>query len=171
MDRKNLIFYTDGSCSGNPGPGGYGVICLDESEQVVRYMYSQRAPATTNNRMELSAILHTLELASQHPEYNFIIYSDSSYAINCVNLWIHNWANNQWQNSKKKTVENLDLVKEIYKYIAFPLPNYTLSKVKGHKGLFGNEVVDRLAKGDNKEFLNLLKDYSFESILSSIENK
>lgn len=166
MKKKDLIFYTDGSCSKNPGPGGYGIICLDEENKQIKYQYSESFDLTTNNRMELSAILHVIKLANKYREYNFITFSDSAYAVNCINLWIYTWSENGWQNSKKKTIENIDLIKEIYKYIEFPLPNFILSKVDGHAGLLGNEAADRLATGNQKELDKLLKDYSFEGLLT-----
>lgn len=165
MEKENLIFYTDGSCSKNPGPGGYGVICLDEKNKQIKYQYSESFDMTTNNRMELSAIFHVIKLAYQNRDYNFITFSDSAYAINSINSWVYSWSENGWQNSKKKTIENVDLIKEIYQYIKFPLPNFILSKIEGHSGLLGNEAADRLATGKQKELNKLLKGYSYKGSL------
>lgn len=160
-------FYTDGACSGNPGPGGYGVVeldtCLRETyssyieSYSLNYEYSERCEDTTNNREELKAILHVLKLAAAHPAEGYIIYSDSAYAVNSVNNWIHNWANNNWLNSKKVTVENVDLMQEIYQYIN--LDNYLLKKVSGHSGELGNELADAAATGNSKKREELIKRY------------
>ena len=160
-------FYTDGACSRNPGPGGYGVVeldtCLRETyssyieSYSLNYEYSERCEDTTNNREELKAILHVLKLAAAHPAEGYIIYSDSAYAVNSVNNWIHNWANNNWLNSKKVTVENVDLMQEIYQYIN--LDNYLLKKVSGHSGELGNELADAAATGNSKKREELIKRY------------
>lgn len=155
---QNLIFYTDGACAGNPGPGGFGVVCIYKN--ALKYQYSERDNDTTNNRMELKAVLHTLKLAKEYPNYDFTIYCDSAYVVQSVNSWIYSWACNGWYNSKKKQIENIDLMKEIYTYIQFPMSNFHLQKVKGHSGLVGNELADRLAVGDEKGFNNLIKKYN-----------
>lgn len=160
-------FYTDGACSGNPGPGGYGVVeldtCLRETyssyieSYSLNYEYSERCEDTTNNREELKAILHVLKLAAAHPAEGYIIYSDSAYAVNSVNNWIHNWANNNWLNSKKVTIENVDLMQEIYQYIN--LDNYLLKKISGHSGELGNELADAAATGNSKKREELIRRY------------
>ena len=160
-------FYTDGACSGNPGPGGFGVIelstCLRETyssyieSYSLNYEYSERCENTTNNREELKAILHVLKLAADNQEEGYIIYSDSAYAVNSINDWIRGWAANGWVNSKKVTVENVDLMQEIYKYIN--LDNYLLKKVSGHSGELGNELADAAATGNSKKREELIKRY------------
>lgn len=167
---NNLIFYTDGSCSGNPGPGGYGVVCLNKcysqtiSEYIERYTinynYSKYSENTTNNREELKAILHVLKLAAEHKEWDFTVYSDSAYAVNSINDWIYGWARNGWINSKKKPVENLDLMKEIYSYIEFPMENFELKKIEGHSGHLGNELADAYATNNQKKINDLVYRYS-----------
>ena len=160
-------FYTDGACSGNPGPGGFGVIelstCLRETyssyieSYSLNYEYSERCEDTTNNREELKAILHVLKLAATHPEEGYIIYSDSAYAVNSINDWIRGWAANGWVNSRKVTVENVDLMQEIYKYI--DLDNYLIRKIRGHDGELGNELADATATGNSKKKEELIKRY------------
>lgn len=161
------IFFTDGACSGNPGPGGYGVIelstCLRETidnyieSYSLNYEYSESFEHTTNNRMELMAILHVLKIAAEHPGEDYIICSDSAYAVNSINNWIRGWAAKGWVNSKKVTVENVDLMQEIYKYI--DLDNYTLKKVSGHSGELGNELADAAATGNGKKRDDLINKY------------
>lgn len=160
-------FYTDGACSGNPGPGGFGVIelssCIRETyssyieSYSLNYEYSERCEDTTNNREELKAILHVLKLAAAHPEEGYIIYSDSAYAVNSINDWIRGWAANGWVNSRKVTVENVDLMQEIYKYI--DLDNYLLRKIRGHDGELGNELADAAATENSKKKEELIKRY------------
>ena len=160
-------FYTDGACSGNPGPGGYGVVeldtCLREAyssyieSNSLNYEYAEYFDYVTNNQMELKAILHVLKLAAAHPAEGYIIYSDSAYAVNSINDWIRGWAANGWINSRKVTVENVDLMQEIYKYI--DLDNYLLKKVSGHSGELGNELADAAATGNSKKREELIKRY------------
>ena len=108
-------FWTDGACKGNPGPGGYGIIEIKDNQ--ILYEYSEYCDNTTNNREELKAILHVFELAAADPDNQYIIYSDSSYAVNIINDWIFTWAKNNWTNSKENQVENLDLILNLYKYV------------------------------------------------------
>lgn len=160
-------FYTDGACSGNPGPGGFGVIelstCLRETynsyveSYSLNYEYAEYFDYVTNNQMELKAILHVLKLAAAHPEEGYIIYSDSAYAVNSINDWIRGWAANGWVNSRKVTVENVDLMQEIYKYI--DLDNYLIRKIRGHDGELGNELADAAATGNSKKKEELIKRY------------
>lgn len=166
---NNLTFYTDGGCSSNPGPGGFGVVCLNTcysqtisdyiERHTINYTYSEQSESTTNNREELKAILHVLKIAAEHKEYDFTIYSDSAYAVNSINNWIYGWARNSWVNSKKKPVENLDLMQEIYKYVEFPMTNVTLKKIDGHKGILGNEFADALATNNKKKLDDLIYRY------------
>ena len=153
------IFYTDGSSKGNPGPGGYGVVEYDIKSNIIFYVYSEYFKNVTNNQMELKAILHVLKIAAEHKEYDFTIYSDSAYAVNSINNWIYGWARNGWVNSKKKPVENLDLMQEIYKYVEFPMTNVILKKIDGHKGILGNEFADALATNNKKKLDDLIHRY------------
>lgn len=160
-------FYVDGSSKGNPGPGGFGVIelstCIRETynsyveSYSLNYEYAEYFDYVTNNQMELKAILHVLKLAAAHPEEGYIIYSDSAYAVNSINDWIRGWAANGWVNSRKVTVENVDLMQEIYKYIN--LDNYLIRKIRGHDGELGNELADAAATGNSKKKEELIKRY------------
>ena len=160
-------FYVDGSSKGNPGPGGFGVIELDTciretynsyiESYSLNYEYAEYFDYVTNNQMELKAILHVLKLAAAHPKEGYIIYSDSAYAVNSINDWIRGWAANGWVNSRKVTVENVDLMQEIYKYI--DLDNYLIKKIRGHDGELGNELADAAATGNSKKREELIKRY------------
>ena len=161
-------FYVDGSSKGNPGPGGFGVIELDTciretynsyvESYSLNYEYAEYFDYVTNNQMELKAILHVLKLAAAHPEEGYIIYSDSAYAVNSINDWIRGWAANGWVNSRKVTVENVDLMQEIYKYI--DLDNYLLRKIRGHDGELGNELADAAATGDSRKRDELINKFN-----------
>ena len=158
MGTKIKKYWVDGACSGNPGPGGYAIVSLEENELV--YSYVEDFQHTTNNRMELMAILHVMKLAAEDKENDYLVYSDSAYAINSITNFIYGWARNGWMNSKKKQVENIDLMQEIYKYVEFPMLNFKLEKVHGHDGLLGNELADALAKNDKQKYLNLIKKHN-----------
>ena len=161
-------FYVDGSSKGNPGPGGFGVIeletCIRETynsyveSYSLNYEYAEYFDYVTNNQMELKAILHVLKLAAAHPEEGYIIYSDSAYAVNSINDWIRGWAANGWVNSRKVTVENVDLMQEIYKYI--DLDNYLLRKIRGHDGELGNELADAAATGNSRKRDELIDKFN-----------
>ena len=157
---NNLTFYTDGACSGNPGPGGYGVVEYDIKSNTIFYTYSEYFKNVTNNQMELKAILHVIKLAAADKENSYLVYSDSAYAVNSINTWMYGWARNGWINSKKKPVENLDLIQEIYSYLEFPMKNFDLRKINGHSGHLGNELADALATGNIKKKEELKHKYN-----------
>lgn len=144
-----MTIYTDGSCQYNPGPGGFGVIILDDNENVITY-HAERSEQTTNNREELKAILWAFlkygvpAAAGVEPP---TIYSDSAYCINTFTNWMFSWAKNNWIKSDKKVPENLDLIQMFYRRWN---QGYRINfqKVKGHSGEKWNEMVDRLAKGE-----------------------
>lgn len=143
-----MIIYTDGSCNFNPGPGGFGVVILDDNENIIT-THSERCENTTNNREELKAILWAFlkygvpAAAGIEPPK---VYSDSAYCINTFNNWMFSWAKNNWIKSNKKKPENLDLIQLYYKYYQKGY-RITLEKVKGHAGNKWNELADSLATG------------------------
>jgi ribonuclease HI len=176
MKKKKIReFYTDGACSGNPGKGGFGVVEIIETTilkkeketdkiiqkvtmPAVNYFYSSQSDLTTNNREELKAIIHVMELAAADPDNEYLVYSDSAYAVNMINDWIWRWAKSDWCNSKHKEVENVDLVQEIYKYLTIEFFNFQIKKCKGHAGIIGNELADALATNDYKKYCKTLID-------------
>jgi ribonuclease HI len=167
------IFYSDGACSGNPGPGGWGLVfALDYTSYdaendikktipIVMEAHCGQEENTTNNRMEMMAVLKCMELAAADQANNYICYSDSAYVVNMCNDWIRKWAKNGWQNSKKQTVENLDLVKKIYNYLNTDFFNFQLVKCAGHSGILGNELADALATKDKAKWNRLKMEYNF----------
>ena len=141
-----MIIFTDGACSGNPGPGGFGVVILDDNENLISY-YSEYSQQTTNNREELKAILWAFlrfgEPAAAGNEIP-IVYSDSAYCVNTFTSWMFNWAKNNWIKSDKKNPENLDLIKPFYEYWQRGF-RIELKKVKGHNNNQWNDFADVLA--------------------------
>ena len=114
------------------------------------YQYQEFKAPTTNNEMELMAILHILKKLDKEKKnkYDFIettiIYSDSAYCVNIINNWMFNWERNNWKRPKNEEIKNLNIIKQIYEL--YPLAS--VQKVKGHNGNIWNEYVDKLAKGE-----------------------
>ena len=144
-----MIIYTDGSAHPNPGPGGFGVVVLDNDENLL-YTYSKQSTDTTNNREELKAILYTFfNHGVKINDWNIhvpIVYSDSNYCVQTFNEWMFNWARNGWIKSDKKVPENLDLIQAYYDWYQKGY-RIDLRKIKGHAGHQWNEMADDLATG------------------------
>ena len=134
--------FTDGACSGNPGAGGWGVI--------LRYGATEKelcggSPETTNNRMELTAVIEALKALKR--ECDLTIYTDSRYVMDGVQQWLPNWKANGWRTTNKKSaVKNLDLWQELDALL--PLHKIKWIWVKGHNGHLENERVDKLARDE-----------------------
>ena len=144
---KEVLIFTDGSCLGNPGPGGYGVI-LKYGEHVKEL--AQGFEHTTNNRMELRAVIEGLS-ALREP-CAVILTTDSQYVKNGITSWLAGWKRNNWISSSKAPVKNKDLWQRLDKECA--RHQITFKWVKGHAGHPENERCDELARnaalGDNK---------------------
>lgn len=137
---KNVTIYTDGACSGNPGPGGWGCVLIYNN---VEKKLSGSKLNTTNNEMEISAVINGLK-ALKEP-CNVDIYSDSSYVVNSFkNNWIENWVQNGWLTSTKQSVKNKELWEELYSLTK--VHNVTFHKVKGHADNKYNNICDELAR-------------------------
>lgn len=131
----------------------------------IAYRYSRQFENVTNNQMELLALIHALELTqTKFKEEECFIYSDSAYCVNSFNLWIRNWAKNNWLNSKNQVVENLDLMKRLYKFLLIDFPNFEVNKCPGHAGIVENEIADALASNNQTKFAKILKEYNIEDI-------
>ena len=162
-----MIIYTDGSAHPNPGPGGFGVIVLDNDEKI-QYIYNKQfeKEKVTNNQMELKAILYaflnygvninTNEFTNNIP----IVYSDSNYCVQTFNSWMFSWANNGWIKSDKKIPENLDLIKAYYNWYQKGY-RIDLRKVKGHSNNKWNQMADDLATGKIKGMNNGYLDNTY----------
>ena len=142
-------YYTDGACSGNGtsnSSGGWGVVEIDENNNIIWQSQGTKTP-TTNNEMELTAILNALNHIKE--ENNFIqptLYTDSAYCCNLINTWMYSWERNNWTRPKNQEVKNLNIIKEIFQLAKFA----DIKKVSGHSGIEWNEYVDKLATGKIK---------------------
>lgn len=144
---KEVILYTDGACSGNPGPGGWGALLIWNGNE---RELSGGEPNTTNNRMEMKAIIEGLRALKE--KCHVKIHSDSALIINAFNQnWIKNWQNRGWRKSNKKPVENQDLWKEMLKVMAPHKIDWI--KVKGHSTNELNNRVDRIAVAASKQYI------------------
>lgn len=136
---KKIDIYTDGSCLGNPGPGGYAAILkYNKSERVLTQGYY----LTTNNRMELLAAIVALEVLKQ--KCHVTLYSDSQYLRNGILSWIHNWKKNGWKTANRKAVKNADLWVRLDDIVRQHQIEWIW--VKGHAGHIENERCDVIAK-------------------------
>ena len=136
---KNVTIYTDGACSGNPGPGGWGAVLIYGD---VKKEISGAMKDTTNNIMEITAVLEALKLLKV--ECDVKIYSDSAYVVNAFNQgWIYNWINNNWKTSSKEPVKNKELWEELYDLTKKHKVEFI--KVKGHSDNEYNNRCDFLA--------------------------
>ena len=154
-----LRIFTDGACSDNPGPGGWGVVfCMADSYKT----YSGYELETTNNRMELRAVIEALKAVDEQKYeldadgYDQLeLYSDSAYVINAINNnWIKNWRANGWQTKRGDDVKNVDLWKDVDRLLSSLTVRFV--KIKGHAGNTFNELVDKLAKDESVKARALL---------------
>ncbi len=145
INMKEVELYTDGACSGNPGPGGWAAILLYRGNEKVLSGFED---STTNNRMELLAAIKGLRALKIPCEVN--LYSDSSYLINAFQKgWIQKWIHNDWKTSSKKPVENQDLWKCLIDLSNYHRINWL--KVKGHADNPNNNRCDEIARGEIKK--------------------
>ena len=142
---RKIELFTDGACKGNPGLGGWGVL-INNSNNFIELKGTQRQ--TTNNRMELIAVIEGLKSIKENE--NIEITTDSMYVKNGINQWINNWKRNGWKTAAKKPVKNKDLWQELDELVQ----NYSIKWlwVKGHSGHPGNERADQLANEAIEEF-------------------
>jgi ribonuclease HI len=143
---SRVIIHTDGACSGNPGPGGWGAIVRD-GDRVTEMKGGEEA--TTNNRMELLAAISALEALPDHTPAE--LHTDSQYLRDGITRWMHNWKTNGWRTSDKKPVKNIDLWKRLE--AAAEHHQVTWHWVRGHVGHDENERADELAREGMKPFL------------------
>lgn len=136
---KEVVIYTDGACSGNPGPGGYAAILMYGDTQKEIYGGEK---FTTNNKMELLAVIKSLEILKEACIVK--IYSDSAYVVNSIkNGWVYLWKNNNWKKKDKSEVKNIDLWERLLELME--IHKVTFFKVKGHSTNEYNNRCDMLA--------------------------
>lgn len=166
-----LKIYTDGSSCGNPGRGGAAAIMLNEDETKILDVWTARYKEATNNYCELQALIAAVDLACQYPDEEVVVFCDSAYCVNAFNDWIYSWASNNWFNSKKEEVKNIDLMKILYKYTTIPFPNFSVVKIKGHAGNIGNELADAAATNNLTKFTKILNDNNIKyPLFENFEN-
>ena len=144
MIKKNtpLLIYTDGACSGNPGPGGWAAL-LKQDNHVLQELVGSDAN-TTNNRMELMAVIKALEFAHEHHDLILHMHTDSRYVMDGIQNWLPRWQANGWRTAQNKPVKNQDLWEELYALSKGRQIEWTW--LKGHSGHPENERADLLAK-------------------------
>ena len=141
FDNINYIIYTDGACLGNPGKGGWAAIIIEPTGE--REVFGNEK-STTNNRMELKAVIEALKEIEVNSQIS--IFSDSKYVIDGITKWIKNWKDNDWKTTNKKEIKNLDLWMDLDKLTSkFRI---TWNWVKAHSTDEYNNKVDRLARNE-----------------------
>lgn len=135
---SKIEIYTDGACSGNPGKGGYGAILMYKNH---KKEISGAVQDTTNNRMELQAVIEALKALKKSSEVT--IYTDSKYVQKGISEWIHSWKKNNWRGANKKPIKNIDLWQDLDQESAKHKIDWRW--VKGHAGNKYNEIADSLA--------------------------
>ena len=146
MDRVDI--FTDGGCSGNPGPGGWAYVIISEGK-VLSYS-SGGEEQTTNNKMELTAVIRAIEDSSVMGVSEMNISTDSQYVKNGITTWIINWKKNGWRTASKDPVKNKDLWEKLDELNASNKIRWTW--VKGHAGIKYNEMCDSLVRKEMEKF-------------------
>lgn len=144
-NKKEVKLYTDGACSGNPGPGGYGAILIYKG---IEKEVSGGELNTTNNKMEIMAVLKGLEMIKEPCKVT--VYSDSAYVVNSVQMgWLESWRKNNWRKADKSKVKNVDLWERLIELMN--IHEVTFVKVKGHSDNEYNNRCDRLAVSEREK--------------------
>ena len=136
--RSRVVLYTDGACRGNPGPGGWGVYLQYGDHDKSLYGFDAQ---TTNNRMELEAVIQGLQALTRSCAVE--VYTDSKYVMQGITEWLDGWKKNGWKTAAKKPVKNQDLWQQLDQQVAQHQVSWHW--VKGHAGIPGNEMADQLA--------------------------
>ncbi|MCQ2412887.1 MAG: ribonuclease HI [Sphaerochaetaceae bacterium] len=146
---QTVEIFTDGGCSGNPGPGGWAYVTLADGKML---SYSSGGdPQTTNNKMELTAVIHAIEDASLLGVDSIVLSTDSQYVKNGITAWIHSWKRNGWKTASKDPVKNRELWEVLDKLNSEN--NIRWNWVKGHAGIKYNEMCDSLVRKEMEKFL------------------
>lgn len=162
-EEEHIKIYCDGACSGNPGEAGSGLAIYSDSQKPV-LLFGAYEKDGTNNIAELNALYQALLIASQTSSKNIIsIFSDSKYSIECITTWAYGWKAKNW-TKKGGEIKNLELVKSAHILYEKIKDKIQITHVRGHAGIEGNELADRMAvytiKAKNKNF----EFYSYEKI-------
>jgi ribonuclease HI len=166
IDGIRLCIYCDGACSGNPGKSGSGLAIYEDANKPI-LMYGAADVMGTNNTAELKALLQALELASDALHDKVAILSDSKYSIECVVNWAYGWKKNGW-TKKGGEIKNLELIQTAHAIYERIKDKVVISHVKGHAGVEGNELADRMAVIAASKGNSLFMEYTYESIADVI---
>ena len=139
-ENNTVVIYTDGACSGNPGPGGWGSVLIYNGH---RRELSGGDPSTTNNRMEMTAVIEALDALKR--SCKIIIHTDSTYVMKGMTEWMDNWKRRGWKTADRKPVKNVDLWQRLDQAMA--RHDVEWRWVRGHSGVPENERADELARG------------------------
>ena len=141
--NKNIEIYTDGSSLGNPGPGGWGAVFVGNNKII--HELGGHNKDTTNNRMELQAVIETLKYINKnHKNESVTVFADSSYVLTGITSWVFNWEKNGWRTANKKAVMNQELWVELIELVRSS-SKINWQKVKGHSGHIYNDRADEIA--------------------------
>ncbi len=159
LEKNNIVIFTDGGALGNPGKGGYGaVLQFLKDDNIIRKEISGGFRDTTNNRMELLAIIEALK-SIKSSSIAISVFSDSKYVVDAINLgWAKKWQNNNWLKSNKEEAKNIDLWKELLELIK-KQSFITFYWVKGHANIVENERCDELANSVMKGEISEIDKY------------
>ncbi|MDH3635479.1 MAG: ribonuclease HI [Gammaproteobacteria bacterium] len=133
-----VVIHTDGACRGNPGPGGWGVVLRYNGNLKKLKGYD---PETTNNRMELTAVIEGLKALTRSCDIE--LHTDSKYVMQGITEWLNNWKRNGWKTAARKSVKNIDLWQQLDEEVVRHKIDWNW--VKGHSGVEDNEMADQLA--------------------------
>ena len=163
QENTSISIYCDGACSGNPGKSGSGLALYKNGEKPILY-YGNYEKHGTNNTAELKALYKALLLADEiKTNEKVMILSDSKYSIDCISTWAYSWKAKGW-TKKSGEIKNLDLIKKAHNLYEQIKNNIIIKHVKGHSGVEGNELADRMAlhaiKAQNDEF----EEYAYVSV-------
>lgn len=144
---KQITFYTDGACSGNPGEGGWAYVEVVPCRNGIKTnVVTGNKKQTTNNEMELTAVYMALVKALKNKTKQVTVYCDSAYVVNAITKgWLQNWHNNGWVTKEGKPIKNKHIWEKMYLLVYEKKMNITMVKVKGHKGDPLNELADKSA--------------------------
>lgn len=151
---SDFIIYTDGACSGNPGLGGWAFVAVESSGTGTKIESSGSELNTTNNRMELTAVINGISFIKAIAYSSMLILTDSKYIVDAVNQgWLNSWVSKNWKKSDGKSVLNQDLWSKLLELMS--IYNVSFQWVKGHAGIPENERCDELARKEIKKLREL----------------
>ena len=160
-DNSTLKIYCDGACLNNPGKSGSGLAIYENNKLIL--LYGQYVELGTNNTAELNALHKALLIASESKASDITIFSDSRYSIDCITKWAYSWKNKSW-TKKGGEIKNLDIIKTSHNLYEKIKNKIAINHVKGHSGVEGNELADRMAMMAIKQKSHLYNEYAYEDI-------